>query len=184
MLAVLLRMRERAHERNAAVATSPVNSIQNSPEQTVDMVMANDADGSLTHQKRQFALPADPGLRTRIILNKLLESYTDPESPHPLSEADGVQQIFLLPLPNNTLGTHPEEAPQLAVVNLSKKFVDAHPSGIETETLTILSLCATLHESMPRVQQVRFLVEGQPRDTLAGHIDLTRTYLAREAEQK
>ena len=29
--------------------------------------------------------------------------------------------------------------------------------------------------------QVRFLVDGQPRATLAGHADLTRTYLATEA---
>jgi hypothetical protein len=28
------------------------------------------------------------------------------------------------------------------------------------------------------VRQVRFLVDGQPKETLAGHADLTRSYLA------
>jgi hypothetical protein len=71
--------------------------------------------------------------------------------------------------------------PQLAVVNLTGAFVASHPSGLETETLTVLSICGTLHANLPRVTQVRFLVDGQPRATLAGHADLTRTYLAAEA---
>jgi hypothetical protein len=50
-----------------------------------------------------------------------------------------------------------------------------------TETLTVLSICATIHANLPRVTQVRFLVDGQARATLAGHADLSRTYLATEA---
>jgi len=43
--------------------------------------------------------------------------------------------------------------------------------------LTVLSICGTLHANLSRVTQVRYLVEGQSRATLAGHADLTRTYL-------
>jgi hypothetical protein len=68
----------------------------------------------------------------------------------------------------------------MAVVNLTSNFVASHPSGLETETLTVLSICATTHANLPRVQQVRFLVDGQERPTLAGHADLTRTYLVSE----
>jgi hypothetical protein len=71
--------------------------------------------------------------------------------------------------------------PELAVVNLTGAFAANHPSGLATETLTVLSICGTLHANLPRVTQVRFLVDGQPRATLAGHADLTRTYLATEA---
>ncbi len=71
---------------------------------------------------------------------------------------------------------------QTAVVNLTSAFAGNHPSGIEPETLTLLSIIATLHENFPAVKQVRFLVDGQPRETLAGHADLTRTYLAGENE--
>jgi hypothetical protein len=49
--------------------------------------------------------------------------------------------------------------------------------------LTLLSICGTLHANLPRVAQVRFLVDGQPRSTLAGHMDLTRTYLTEDAAQ-
>ena len=65
---------------------------------------------------------------------------------------------------------------QLAVVNLHGTFADDHPSGIEAETLTIDSIIGTLFANFPRIEQVRFLVDGQPRETLNGHADLMRTY--------
>jgi hypothetical protein len=71
--------------------------------------------------------------------------------------------------------------PALAVIDLAGAFVGNHPSGIETESLTVLSICATLHANLPQVTEVRFLVDGQPRETLAGHADLMRTYLTAEA---
>jgi hypothetical protein len=71
--------------------------------------------------------------------------------------------------------------PELAVVNLAGSFAANHPSGIEAESLTIESICSTLHANLPRVTQVRFLVDGQVRPTLAGHADLTRTYLAADS---
>jgi hypothetical protein len=69
----------------------------------------------------------------------------------------------------------------LAVVNLTGSFAANHPSGIETEMLTVLSICGTLRANLPRVTQVRFLVDGQQRATLADHADLTRTYLTGDA---
>ena len=65
---------------------------------------------------------------------------------------------------------------KLAVVNLHGSFADHHPSGIEAETLTIDSIVGTLYANFPRIEQVRFLVDGQPRETLNGHADLLRTY--------
>jgi hypothetical protein len=66
-------------------------------------------------------------------------------------------------------------------VNLKASFVVSHPSGLETETLTVLSICGTLHTNLPRIAQVRFLVDGGVRPSLAGHADLTRTYLTSDA---
>ncbi|WP_420236663.1 GerMN domain-containing protein [Telmatobacter bradus] len=80
-----------------------------------------------------------------------------------------------------TGSTQTPTGPLLAVVNLTGAFVASHPSGLETETLTMLSLTATLHANLPEITQVRFLVDGQTRATLAGHADLTRTYLADQA---
>jgi hypothetical protein len=69
---------------------------------------------------------------------------------------------------------------ELAVVNLRSNFVSQHPSGVEVESLTLLSIIGTLHANVPQIEQVRFLVDGQPRETLAGHADLLRTYPSRD----
>jgi len=92
----------------------------------------------------------------------------------PLTNASAPAPTDAQPAPEPT-------TPLLAVVNLTGSFANNHPSGLETETLTVLSLCGTLHANLPRVTQVRFLVDGQPRATLAGHADLTRTYLTSDA---
>ena len=64
----------------------------------------------------------------------------------------------------------------MAVINLHGSFADQHPSGIESETLTIDSVLETIGANFPQIEQVRFLVDGQPRETLNGHADLLRTY--------
>jgi len=84
-----------------------------------------------------------------------------------------VDDVFLLPVPESN-AAHPQ---QMAVINLDGSFVDHHPSGILVENLTLLSILGTLHANFPQIAQVRFLVDGHPRETLAGHADLSRTYL-------
>jgi hypothetical protein len=73
---------------------------------------------------------------------------------------------------------------QLAVVNLDGTFANHHPSGIGPETLTIESIVGTLYENFPRIEEVRFLVDGRPRETLNGHADLLRIYPVVNTETK
>jgi hypothetical protein len=124
------------------------------------------------------------------VLGKLLDLYALPDAAHPVpGGAASIAQVYLMPANGgepgspapNSATTESQSGPQLAVVNLTGAFAASHPSGLETETLTVLSICATLHANLPRVTQVRFLVDGQPRATLAGHADLSRTYLAAES---
>lgn len=174
MAAYLIRMRARAQDQLAAVpdaAPMPV-PVETAPVQ-VTLLIANDEDGSLAPVEQQFALPAETTTRARTLLNDLFDEYANSGSPHPLAPISAVDDVFLLPLPGST-SANPH---QMAVVNLDGSFVDHHPSGILVENLTLLSILGTLHANFPQITQVRFLVDGQPRETLAGHADLTRTYL-------
>ncbi len=186
MAVLLVRLREKAHERllkgeDLAPTTAPVVA----PAESAMLLVANDLDGTLLQEQESLPLPQDPEARGRALLSKLLEIYGAPDSTHPIPlVARAVQQVFLLPVPEAAEKTRSGEAPrggQLAVVNLSGSFADGHPAGIETETLTVLSICGTLHANLPQISEVRFLVDGKPRATLAGHADLTRTYLTTEA---
>ncbi|MGO9318124.1 MAG: GerMN domain-containing protein [Terracidiphilus sp.] len=188
--------------------SAPTSAPAVAPAEQAVLLVANDSDGSILTQLHSLPLPADPGACARAVLGKLLDLYAAPDAAHPVpGGASSVTQVFLLPAPEiagavpaaakpnisdsrvvvnlsraNTPASSPRDAPQtgplLAVVNLSSSFAANHPSGIETEMLTVLSICGTLHANLPRVTQVRFLVDGRERATLAGHADLTRTYLA------
>ena len=186
MSAVLWQLRERAHQR-LLVGQDSVPTQAPEVAQTVQatLLVASDADNSLLAQVQSLPLPQDPGSRVRVVLGKLLDLYAAPDAAHPVpGGAAAIAQVFLLPAPSpdrNSAGNLQPAGPELAVVNLTGAFVATHPSGLETETLTVLSICGTVHANLPRVTEVRFLVDGQPRATLAGHADLTRTYLAAEA---
>ena len=148
-----------------------------------------DGDNSLLSEVQTLPLPQDAESRARVILGKLLDLYAAPDATHPVpGGASSIAQVFLLPAPglaggtaNSQVKATPTDGPLMAVVNLTGGFAANHPSGLESETLTVLSICGTLHANLPRVTQVRFLVDGQPRATLAGHADLTRIYLATNA---
>jgi Sporulation and spore germination len=174
MAVVLLRMRERALDRLLASAeTLPLSSPSDRPVQNVTMMIANDMDGSVQPATQSLALPVDANARAHVILQHLLVNYARPNTKHPIAANKGVNGIFFMSLPP-PIGT-------VAIVDLSGSFVEAHPSGIEPETLTLLSIIETLHANFPQIAQVRFLVDGQQRDTLAGHADLTRVYLASDS---
>jgi hypothetical protein len=187
----LWRLRERAHQRLIAGQDSaPTSAPEVAPAVEATLLVASDSDNSLLAQARSLPLPADPGARARAVLGKLLDTYAAPDAAHPVPGGGiSVLQVFLLPAPEQSTAKPSETAPeaqqetgpQLAVVNLTGSFAANHPSGIQTETLTVLSICGTLHANLPRITQVRFLVDGKPRATLAGHADLTGIYLAADA---
>jgi hypothetical protein len=178
----LWQLREHAHQRLLAGEDSaPTQAPAIAPSQQATLLVARDADNSLLAQVQSLPLPQDPGAQARVILGKLLDLYAAPDAAHPVpGGANSIAQVFLLPAQATNSAAAEKDSPtgpQLAVVNLTGAFVATHPSGLETEDLTLLSICATLHANLPRVTQVRFLVDGQTRATLAGHADLTRTYL-------
>lgn len=173
--------------------------------------LANDSDGSITATDRLVALPSEPTARARALLEHLVADYALPGSAHPLQSGAAIADVFLVALPvtghavDSSGGTTPDGSAaatipvrstdpnalqpigpggELAVINLRSSFVNAHPSGVEVESLTLLSMIGTLHANLPQIEQVRFLVDGQPRETLAGHADLLRTYPSRDTTAK
>jgi hypothetical protein len=208
MALVLLHGCEQAREkltrrRNETPLAAPVAA----PSVSVRLALADESDGSITLVERDVALPTEATARARDLLARLIAEYSFKDSAHPIESGPAVDDVFLLDLPlhppvaaggppsqqpaaappiaNGALTSEPH-APggQLAVINLHGTFADHHPSGIEPETLTIQSIIGTLYANFPRIEQVRFLVDGRPRETLNGHADLLRTYPAIDTENK
>lgn len=59
-----------------------------------------------------------------------------------------------------------------ATVDFSRELVSGHPGGSVSELLSVYGLADTLAENFPHLRQVRILVEGEPAETLKGHVDL------------
>ena len=182
MAAFLLRGCEQAHKRLEALNdATPIAAPTTASTEDITLYLANDADASIVPTTESLSLPQAPALRARALLEHLLAAYALPNSGHPLQSGPAVDDVFLLANPNPA----PHQQPgQLAVISLRGSFVNNHPSGIQVEALTVESIIGTLHAALPEITSVRFLVDGQPHDTLAGHADLLRTYPATNTEAK
>jgi len=186
MALVLIFSHHRDHLRILATRDqSPIAAPTDIPDENASIAIPNDDDGSVNLDDISLALPAEPSVRARVLLDRVLTDLSLPASTHPVPPGPAVTDVFFLALPLRNPASADTSAPedpsqsvgiQLAVVNLTKTFADAHASGIESEDLTLRAIIATLHANFPDIVQVRFLVDGQPRDTLAGHADLTHAY--------
>ena len=175
MAAYLIRLHEKTEDRLlATVQQLPLSAPDTATVTPVTLMVANDYDGSLTPLQQDIQLPDQPNTRARFLLNQLLAEYAKPNALHPIAQNAGVDDVFLMPMTVARDGL----AGTMAIVNLSGSLAQVHPSGIEPETMTLLSVIGTLHTNLPEITEVRFLVDGEPRDTLAGHADLLRSYLA------
>jgi germination protein M len=117
------------------------------------------------------------GPETRPIL--LSESIIDQAKQIVSELASGPQDKGLLPtVPQETkvLGLYLDRS-GTAYVDLSGEFVDKHPGGSSDELATVFSIVDSLTFNLPAIRRVRFLVNGEERDTLASHLDLRRAYI-------
>jgi len=175
--------RTQARDRLAAQGdATPLSAPVSTSTESFTLDLASDGDGSVTAVQRQIALPLEPSVRARALLERLVAEYALPDAKHRLASGAAVDDVFLLKLPialpNADPATVTADAGELAVINLRGSFVNQHPSGVEVEMLTVLSMIGTLHANFSDITQVRFLVDGQPKETLAGHVDLGRVYPA------
>jgi hypothetical protein len=129
----------------------------------VTLYVADDAAGMLRPRSAQIPLPGGRQQRAEELLRALLRIYQQPGADHPLAPAADIRAIYLID-------------PGAAVIDLNAAFADQHRSSILSEQLTVNSLVETLAVNVPGIQRVTILVEGQTRDTLAGHADLSEPF--------
>jgi spore germination protein GerM len=63
-----------------------------------------------------------------------------------------------------------------AYVDFSRELVDKHPSGTTAELSTIYALVDGLAFNFKSIKKVFILVDGEERETLAGHVGLDRAF--------
>ena len=154
-----------AEEEQLTIQQQTAPPPANGPTAGVSLYLASDADATLYKKQLSIPLPAERSEQARAILRALFGTYLQAGSPHPIGAGADIRDVYLL---ND--GS--------AIVDTNAAFADAHPSGVLAEELTITSIVATLNANDPKITSVKIIVNGAERDTLAGHADLRRFYLA------
>jgi hypothetical protein len=147
----------------ASIDPRPVGPPVAGPTEQVTLFVAYDDTGVLHAQTTRIPLPSVRQQRAEELLRALLALYLDKSSPHPLPPGSDVRSVYLVD-------------PTLAVIDINAAFADGHRSGVLSEELTVASLIQTLSANIPGILQVKILVEGKERQTLAGHADLSAFY--------
>jgi sporulation and spore germination protein len=148
--------------RRELTQTTPANS--SGPPSKAKLFWSSGAeDGSLMPVTIELPLPKDPMPRAKQVLNTLLAGPVDPRLR--TLPPDAVLLAFYM-LPDGT-----------AIADFSEALATSIPSGIASEQMAVDSISKTLEANVPQVRWLKILIHGQEVDTLAGHLDLTRTFL-------
>jgi hypothetical protein len=157
------RLKQREELRNQNMNGLPLAAPVPGQTENAKLMIAYDEDGVLKSESVKLVLSPEPHARAKQVLQALIAEYVQKPSPHELAQGSGVKDVFMT-------------ADGLCVVDLSGAFADGHRSGVMVEEMTIASMVESLALNVPSVRQVKFLVDGKERETLAGHADLSMTY--------
>jgi hypothetical protein len=159
---IRLRHTEQAAGLPGMPAAPPAPPVAGKQER-IRVLVAYDDDQALRWRYTSVFMPANRDLRAREALRAVLSQYLQAPSPHPLGKGADIKDVYLI-------------GDDTMVVDTTSQFADGHPSGVLLEELTLTSLIETLSANVPGIAKVKFLVDGQERETLAGHADLMSFY--------
>lgn len=158
------RLQQQSAEQARRELSAPVPVNPGEPRVKAKLYWASgNSDGTLSEATVELPLSSDPVLRSKQVLNTLLAGPVDTDLR--TLPPDAVLLAFYL-LPNGT-----------AIADFSESLATAIPSGIQSEQMAVDSITRTLEANVPQVQRLKILIHGQEVETLAGHLDLTGTFL-------
>jgi hypothetical protein len=157
-----LRRREALNPRPVVTAHHVAPPASGATEK-VTVWVAHDDSGILRAQSVSIPLAAGRQERAQELMRALLDIYVDKTSPHPVASGAEVRDVYLA-------------EPGLVVIDVNQAFAGGQVSGVLSEELTVVSMIQTLSVNTPGLMRAKILVDGQERETLAGHADLSGFY--------
>jgi hypothetical protein len=158
------RLQQQSEEQARRELTQPIPMNPADPRVKARLFWLSSADNSmLAPAVVELPLSSDPMLRSKQVLNTLLAGPVDAELR--TLPPDAVLLAFYI-LPDGT-----------AIADFSEALATSTPSGIASEQLAVDSMARTLEANVPQVKRLKILIHGQEVETLAGHVDLTGTFI-------
>ena len=158
------RLQQQTEEQARRELTQTVPMNPSDPRVKAKLFWLSEADNSvLAPVTVELPLSSDPILRSKQVLNTLLAGPVDVDLR--TLPPDAVLLAFYI-LPDGT-----------AIADFSEALATSIPSGIASEQLAVDSMTRTLEANVPEVKRLKILIHGQEAETLAGHVDLTGTFV-------
>ncbi len=132
------------------------------PLKTVALFFLSDDDDLLHRESRE--IPAGPSAAKeaeRVLAELIKGSAKDLVAPLPVETR--IRQVFVT-------------KDGVAYVDFTKDIIDKFSYGSTSELSAVYAVVNTLAANFKSIKRVAILVEGSERDTLGGHIDLTRPF--------
>lgn len=120
-------------------------------------------DMLLGREQRNVALPENPAAAMPVVVRELFKPPATPARARAFPPDTVVRAAYLLPD-----GT--------AFVDLGgPTLTQGWGTGTHEELMAVYSVVATVTANFPEAKRVRILINGEPAETLAGHINISRS---------
>ncbi|MCP4145957.1 MAG: GerMN domain-containing protein [bacterium] len=93
---------------------------------------------------------------------------------------DDENLITAIPVGTKVMAAFYDPNKKSAVIDFSSELVSAHPGGTAAEHATINVIMTTIARNFPKIDTCLILVDKAQCETLAGHIELDRTFNLQE----
>jgi len=134
--------------------------------QAVTLFFSSESDEYLHPEEREIPTDSSVVNQARAIVQELL---------------DGPEGDLLNPFPPETKLRELFVTPEgVAYVDFSREIRDHHMSGSSAEIATVFAVVNTLTRNLDPIKKVFILIDGGEKDTLAGHVDLSRPLVPRK----
>ena len=134
-----------------------------SPTKKVTLFFVRDDDGLLAPEEREIASDPSPAREAEEVIAELIKGPTG-------------ALIASLP-PETKLGQLFITKDGTAYVDFSRDLVDRHPSGTDAEVSTVYAVVNSLTLNFKTIKRVFFLIDGEERETLDGHLSLHKPFV-------
>ncbi|HLH30956.1 MAG TPA: GerMN domain-containing protein [Terriglobia bacterium] len=152
----LMRNDKETEENPFKPPTQPLYAPTDPPMAVKIFFPAEAGDVLLTAEDQTIFKSSELGNRARQILQKVQEGPHSDKMVPSLPKDTKVQDVFI-----SGQGT--------AFVDFSNTMVTNHPGGVLNELGTIYSIVDSLTYNLPEIKQVKILIGGVEKETLAGH---------------
>lgn len=138
-------------------------AVEPAEQKAVTLFFLSDGDDLLHREEREIAAGPSVGEEALRTLQELVKGSTR-DLIAPLPAETKIRQVFI-------------SKEGIAYVDFSRDIVEKFSYGSTSELAAVYAVVDTLTFNFKSVKKVAFLVEGTEKETLGGHIDLSRPFV-------